>query len=163
MSEWLKEHAWKACVGETLPRVRIPLSPPTFAKALAALAASVGRPRQQAFAKGAHHSAVARRWAVRRLGPELRVASQLTFRSPACIFARGSGRETDARVPGVSPQARERNRDLVRQDRACEPTGQVRTEVAAPDRRHQIIDRLKMLSAYFCERRQCAGRRITQL
>ena len=30
MSEWLKEHAWKACVGETLPWVRIPLSPPTF-------------------------------------------------------------------------------------------------------------------------------------
>src|SRR5215468_11104414 len=28
MSEWFKEHAWKACVGETLPRVRIPLSPP---------------------------------------------------------------------------------------------------------------------------------------
>src|SRR5687768_3504198 len=28
MSEWLKEHAWKACVGETLPWVRIPLSPP---------------------------------------------------------------------------------------------------------------------------------------
>src|SRR5687767_11695381 len=30
MSEWLKEHAWKACVGETLPWVRIPLSPPNF-------------------------------------------------------------------------------------------------------------------------------------
>ena len=30
MSEWLKEHAWKACVGETLPWVRIPLSPPKF-------------------------------------------------------------------------------------------------------------------------------------
>src|SRR5918993_1491953 len=29
MSERLKEHAWKACVGETLPWVRIPLSPPT--------------------------------------------------------------------------------------------------------------------------------------
>ncbi len=28
MTEWLKVHAWKACVGETLPRVRIPLSPP---------------------------------------------------------------------------------------------------------------------------------------
>ena len=28
MSEWFKEHAWKACVGETLPGVRIPLSPP---------------------------------------------------------------------------------------------------------------------------------------
>src|SRR5688500_5166291 len=32
MSEWLKEHAWKACVGETLPWVRIPLSPPDFAR-----------------------------------------------------------------------------------------------------------------------------------
>ena len=32
MSEWLKEHAWKACVGETLPRVRIPLSPPSFVR-----------------------------------------------------------------------------------------------------------------------------------
>ena len=31
MSEWLKEHAWKACVGETLPWVRIPLSPPNLA------------------------------------------------------------------------------------------------------------------------------------
>src|SRR5262249_39767208 len=30
MSEWFKEHAWKACVGETLPWVRIPLSPPKF-------------------------------------------------------------------------------------------------------------------------------------
>ena len=28
MSEWLKEHAWKACVFERVPRVRIPLSPP---------------------------------------------------------------------------------------------------------------------------------------
>jgi hypothetical protein len=32
MSEWLKEHAWKACVGATLPWVRIPLSPPAFAR-----------------------------------------------------------------------------------------------------------------------------------
>ena len=28
MSERLKEHAWKACVLATVPRVRIPLSPP---------------------------------------------------------------------------------------------------------------------------------------
>src|SRR5215467_9659733 len=28
MAEWLKAHAWKACIGETLSRVRIPLSPP---------------------------------------------------------------------------------------------------------------------------------------
>src|SRR5437870_175057 len=37
MSEWLKEHAWKACVGETLPWVRIPLSPPTQPIPLGAL------------------------------------------------------------------------------------------------------------------------------
>jgi hypothetical protein len=28
VAEWLKAHAWKACLGETLTRVRIPLSPP---------------------------------------------------------------------------------------------------------------------------------------
>ena len=27
MSEWLKEHDWKSCVGATSPWVRIPLSP----------------------------------------------------------------------------------------------------------------------------------------
>ena len=30
MAEWLKAHAWKACLGETLTWVRIPLSPPYF-------------------------------------------------------------------------------------------------------------------------------------
>jgi hypothetical protein len=30
VSEWLKEHAWKACVGVTLPWVRIPPSPPHY-------------------------------------------------------------------------------------------------------------------------------------
>ena len=56
MSEWLKEHAWKACVGETLPWVRIPLSPPAFrpietATALAPLNSPAGhrrRPRREA-------------------------------------------------------------------------------------------------------------------
>ena len=28
MAEWLKAHAWKACVRESVPRVRIPVSPP---------------------------------------------------------------------------------------------------------------------------------------
>ena len=28
VSEWLKEHAWKACIGLSLSRVRIPPSPP---------------------------------------------------------------------------------------------------------------------------------------
>ena len=30
MAEWLKAHAWKACVRETVPWVRIPLSPPDW-------------------------------------------------------------------------------------------------------------------------------------
>ncbi|MDF2616800.1 MAG: hypothetical protein K0Q47_1455, partial [Sedimentibacter sp.] len=30
MSEWFKEHAWKACLRETVTGVRIPLSPPYF-------------------------------------------------------------------------------------------------------------------------------------
>ncbi len=35
VSEWFKEHAWKACVRETVPRVRIPPSPPSnFYKSL---------------------------------------------------------------------------------------------------------------------------------
>ena len=29
VAEWLKAHAWNACIGETLSRVRIPLSPPS--------------------------------------------------------------------------------------------------------------------------------------
>jgi hypothetical protein len=29
VSEWLKEHAWKVCIRETVSRVRIPLSPQT--------------------------------------------------------------------------------------------------------------------------------------
>ena len=30
MAEWLKAHAWKACIGETLSWVRIPFSPPNM-------------------------------------------------------------------------------------------------------------------------------------
>lgn len=28
VAEWLKAHAWNACIWETISRVRIPLSPP---------------------------------------------------------------------------------------------------------------------------------------
>jgi hypothetical protein len=28
MAEWLKAHAWKVCIRETVSRVRIPLPPP---------------------------------------------------------------------------------------------------------------------------------------
>ena len=28
MAEWLKAHAWKACIRESVSRVRIPISPP---------------------------------------------------------------------------------------------------------------------------------------
>ena len=41
MSEWFKEHAWKACVGGTLPWVRIPLSPPLEMKQTCRLRGSV--------------------------------------------------------------------------------------------------------------------------
>src|SRR5689334_8368801 len=37
MAEWLKAHAWKACLGETLTRVRIPLSPPLLLLCLKAI------------------------------------------------------------------------------------------------------------------------------
>src|SRR5262249_3644019 len=40
MAEWLKAHAWKACLGETLTWVRIPLSPPD-SKGLRAAAISL--------------------------------------------------------------------------------------------------------------------------
>ncbi|WP_218647248.1 hypothetical protein, partial [Burkholderia pseudomallei] len=29
---WFKSHAWKACIGESLSGVRIPLSPPDMAE-----------------------------------------------------------------------------------------------------------------------------------
>src|SRR6185369_16226338 len=32
MAEWLKEHAWKACLRETVTWVRIPLPPPALAR-----------------------------------------------------------------------------------------------------------------------------------
>ena len=46
MSEWLKEHAWKACVGETLPWVRIPLSPPVPTLQFSSAIYSIRRPKQ---------------------------------------------------------------------------------------------------------------------
>ena len=30
VAEWLKAHAWKVCLRETVTRVQIPLSPPTI-------------------------------------------------------------------------------------------------------------------------------------
>jgi hypothetical protein len=30
VAEWFKAHAWNACVRESVPWVRIPLSPPFF-------------------------------------------------------------------------------------------------------------------------------------
>ncbi len=30
VAEWLKAHAWKVCIRETVSRVRIPLSPPLY-------------------------------------------------------------------------------------------------------------------------------------
>jgi hypothetical protein len=50
MTERLMVHAWKACVGETLPRVRIPLSPPISAERSAfALLAAIRPPLEPPF------------------------------------------------------------------------------------------------------------------
>ena len=63
MSEWFKEHAWKACVQETVPRVRIPLSPPFWEKQIGETAGSesprVRRKEQRAW-----------RWDMRKHGSE---------------------------------------------------------------------------------------------
>src|SRR5438045_926805 len=55
MAEWLKAHAWKACVGETLPRVRIPLSPPSVARRSASFGWQTRRADR--LAKDVHRSA----------------------------------------------------------------------------------------------------------
>src|SRR5437870_13833315 len=60
MAEWSIAHAWKACVGETLPRVRIPLSPPTFAHLANARELRLASQRRLQ-AKRAH---ITRRWIV---------------------------------------------------------------------------------------------------
>src|SRR6187401_1115984 len=84
MSEWLKEHAWKACVGETLPRVRIPLSPPTFA-----LARLSGARRLQASAR-----------LTPRLGANPSLSANLRSRSyPAAPAPRGAVDRLDLPCP----------------------------------------------------------------
>src|SRR6516162_9405000 len=45
MAEWLKAHAWKACVRETVPWVRIPLSPPLYCSFLYRLFESTAKQR----------------------------------------------------------------------------------------------------------------------
>src|SRR5882724_1789786 len=51
MAEWLKAHAWKACLGETLTWVRIPLSPPFLQI-----------PRKQESESSGHLARVPSRW-----------------------------------------------------------------------------------------------------
>ncbi len=80
MAEWFKAHAWKACVRETVPRVRIPLSPPTSARLrrasdggssgrscrlASALRARRGRPTPAPACSRPPHTAGARRMAAR--------------------------------------------------------------------------------------------------
>src|SRR3990167_6737938 len=55
MAERLKAHAWKACVGETLPWVRIPLSPPTFLEKLRGISSFFQRARGSA-PRGLHRA-----------------------------------------------------------------------------------------------------------
>jgi hypothetical protein len=52
MAEWSIAHAWKACVGETLPWVRIPLSPPpAYARAQSSASYGVVSRRSRVAAK----------------------------------------------------------------------------------------------------------------
>src|SRR5690606_35641575 len=55
LSEWLKEHAWKVCIGETLSRVRIPHSPPSPAEALAQAGCTLPRRRAAHYLAGGLH------------------------------------------------------------------------------------------------------------
>src|SRR6516164_1922489 len=41
MAEWLKAHAWKACILERVSRVRIPVSPPCFQYLASSLVADI--------------------------------------------------------------------------------------------------------------------------
>src|SRR5215475_5975310 len=94
MSEWFKEHAWKACVGETLPRVRIPLSPPPSVAALRRSrlewSSGIARLAQQLAALGANPSLSA---TFRRCAPS--VAARVVFRHRAArSTARRAWRES---------------------------------------------------------------------
>ena len=71
MAEWLKAHAWKACVRETVPWVRIPLSPP--------LPSSTGRgigrntPHKSRYFRGDSYHCEARRFGQRALSKTQRM------------------------------------------------------------------------------------------
>jgi hypothetical protein len=58
MAEWLKAHAWKACVRETVPWVRIPLSPPRYSTRAYPIVRRESKTNEYAFA--AHFCDVAR-------------------------------------------------------------------------------------------------------
>lgn len=42
LSEWLKEHAWKACIREIVSRVRISHSPPVKSRSIAQFGSASG-------------------------------------------------------------------------------------------------------------------------
>src|SRR5476651_225341 len=87
MSEWLKEHAWKACVGETLPRVRIPLSPPSsLANARSMAFRAVFRP-----ARGSRRDSARIPQPLQNFAP-LRLAERAVFRPPRHLRLRRSWR-----------------------------------------------------------------------
>ena len=48
MAEWLKAHAWKACLGESLTWVRIPPAPPAILTSLLWLRGALLNPRKAA-------------------------------------------------------------------------------------------------------------------
>ena len=81
VAEWLKAHAWNACMRETVSRVRIPLSPPLSS------CEPVTRPRCGAFFFLSQRSLAAGS-ALRRLVPGLILVSE----RPASLFERPAGK-----------------------------------------------------------------------
>ena len=114
MSEWLKEHAWKACVGETLPWVRIPLSPPAFANRSLRSQLWLGQPSRLALSCGdtrASAKAVPRRSRERseRWRRRTSAASSAITSLPTLQFLRTTPETTSlTSLSGGSPHALQR-------------------------------------------------------
>ncbi len=102
MAEWLKAHAWKACMGETPSRVRIPVSPPDapqfFRRHLARI------PKNRGETRSAHLS--------RRLGSAIQSLSFNGRCLTGCFFRRAAALHPGfrGRSASASPGLRSRSR-----------------------------------------------------
>jgi hypothetical protein len=103
VAEWLKAHAWRACIGETLSRVRIPLPPPAFSEVKKALLArpELRRGEAKAHISVAEFSLIRRQPASTMPGASPRTRSQ---RSSTVHASSGCSKKTSDgahEVPGT--------------------------------------------------------------